>query len=51
MIVIHAVRVFLLGDDADREVLLAFAFIPARFETSLAGTWFPGGAAATPGPS
>ncbi len=45
MIVIHAVRVFLLGDDADREVLLAFAFIPARFETSLAGTWFPGGAA------
>lgn len=45
MIAIHAARIFLLSDDADREVLLTFAFIPARFEPSLAGTWFPGGAA------
>ncbi len=45
MIVIHVGRLFLLSDDADREVLLTFAFIPARFEPSLAGTWFPGGAA------
>jgi membrane associated rhomboid family serine protease len=47
MIAIHAVREFLLGEDRDREVLLTFAFIPSRFERSLAGSWgFPGGAAA-----
>lgn len=46
MIGIHAVRQFLLSDVADQEVLLTFAFIPARYERSLAASWaFPGGMA------
>lgn len=45
MILIHAVRQYVLDEDADREVLLTFAFIPARFEGSIAGTFFPGGVA------
>lgn len=45
MLAIHAMREWLIGEDRDREILLTFAFIPARFEPSLAGTWFPGGAA------
>lgn len=44
MILIHAARDWLIGEDADRQVLLTFAFIPARFERSLAASWgFPGG--------
>lgn len=41
---IHAVRVYGLARDADVELLLRFAFIPARYEPSLLpyGT-FPGG--------
>ncbi|MFN3852969.1 MAG: rhomboid family intramembrane serine protease [Phreatobacter sp.] len=47
MVAIHAVRQFLLSEAADQEVLLTFAFIPARYERSLANSWgFPGGAAA-----
>ncbi len=45
MVAIHAVRLYILSDETDREVLLTFAFIPARFETSIAGTFFPGGVA------
>jgi membrane associated rhomboid family serine protease len=45
MIAIHALRLYALSDETDREVLLTFAFIPARFETSIAGTFFPGGVA------
>lgn len=47
MILIHAVREWGLSEEADRQVLLTFAFIPARFERSLAASWgFPGGLAA-----
>lgn len=47
MIVIHAVRVYLLDPETDIQVLLTFAFIPGRFERSLAASWgFPGGVAA-----
>jgi membrane associated rhomboid family serine protease len=47
MVTIHAARQFLLSEAADQEVLLTFAFIPARYERSLASSWgFPGGAAA-----
>lgn len=44
MILIHAARDYLVSEDADRQILLTFAFIPARFERSLAASWgFPGG--------
>jgi hypothetical protein len=32
---IHAVRTLLLTDDQDIEFLLSFAFIPARYDTSI----------------
>ena len=46
MILIHGTRDYLLGEETDREILLTFAFIPARFENSPATSWgtFPGGA-------
>jgi membrane associated rhomboid family serine protease len=45
--VIHLVRVYLLTDEQDVEVLLRFAFIPARYDVSiLGGTSLPGGAGA-----
>ncbi len=44
MILVHAVRSWLISDETDQQVLLTFAFIPARFERSLAASWgFPGG--------
>lgn len=44
---VHALRSFVLSPEADREVLLLFAFIPARYDTGLLidGGW-PGGFAA-----
>jgi membrane associated rhomboid family serine protease len=42
---IHVVRVLLLSADTDVEVLLYFAFIPARYGTEYAGV-LPGGVAA-----
>ncbi len=42
--IIHLIRVFLLTSSEDLEVLLRFAFIPARFGTALAARGeFPGG--------
>ncbi|WP_246088548.1 rhomboid family intramembrane serine protease [Phreatobacter stygius] len=47
MILVHCWRVFVLDPETDIQVLLTFAFIPARFERSLAASWgFPGGIAA-----
>jgi membrane associated rhomboid family serine protease len=44
---IHAVRMLLLTDDQDIEFLLTFAFIPARYDTSVVlGGALPGGAGA-----
>lgn len=44
MVVVHAWRTWLIDDETGIEVLLAFAFIPARYEQSLAASWgFPGG--------
>jgi membrane associated rhomboid family serine protease len=44
LVLIHAVRVFLLTDDQDVEFLLTFAFIPARYGTEAAASGaFPGG--------
>jgi membrane associated rhomboid family serine protease len=41
---IHGVRTLLLNDDQNIEVLLSFAFIPARYDTSvLLGGALPGG--------
>jgi membrane associated rhomboid family serine protease len=41
---IHAVRTLLLSDDQDIEFLLSFAFIPARYDTSvMLGGALPGG--------
>ena len=47
LVLIHGVRTFLLSPDQDVEVLLSFAFIPARYETSvIPGGVLPGGAGA-----
>lgn len=44
---IHAVRDYLLNDLQNSELLLTFAFIPARYDTSvLGGAALPGGAGA-----
>jgi len=41
---IHAVRTYLLTNDQDIEILLTFAFIPARYDTSaVLGGVLPGG--------
>jgi membrane associated rhomboid family serine protease len=44
LMLVHAVRTFLLTDDQDVEFLLTFAFIPARYGTDAAASGaFPGG--------
>lgn len=40
---IHAVRTYLLTESQDIEVLLAFAFIPARYDSSVLVQGWPGG--------
>ena len=40
---IHAVRTYLLTQSQDIEVLLAFAFIPARYDSSVLVQGWPGG--------
>ncbi len=47
LVLVHAVRMFVLTDDQDVNFLLTFAFIPARYsaDTGIAGA-FPGGFAA-----
>jgi membrane associated rhomboid family serine protease len=46
MALIHVVRVWLLSPEQDVAFLLAFAFIPARYDTSVLGGSLPGGSAA-----
>ena len=47
LVVIHAVRTVLLGGETDVELLLTFAFIPARYDTSVVlGGALPGGVGA-----
>lgn len=47
MALIHGVRALLLGPEQDVELLLTFAFIPARFDASvIPGGVLPGGTAA-----
>src|SRR4051794_16004152 len=43
---VHLVRTVLLSPAQDFSVLLAFAFIPARYEASAVGAMLPGGVAA-----
>jgi membrane associated rhomboid family serine protease len=44
LVLVHAVRTFLLTDDQDVEFLLTFAFIPARYGADVAADGaFPGG--------
>lgn len=44
LVLIHVVRVYVLTDEQDVQVLLQFAFIPARYDASvLAGNSLPGG--------
>ena len=46
MALIHLVRTFLLADEQDVEFLLTFAFIPARYDSSVLGGALPGGGGA-----
>lgn len=47
LVLVHALRVFVLTDEQDAQFLLTFAFIPARYATSsLANGAFSGGVAA-----
>ncbi|HWM83208.1 MAG TPA: rhomboid family intramembrane serine protease [Pseudolabrys sp.] len=47
LVLVHVVRVYVLTEEQDLEVLLRFAFIPARYDpSSLAAAALPGGAAA-----
>jgi Helix-turn-helix domain of resolvase len=51
LVLIQASREWLLTDDENFGFLLCFAFIPARYDTSLLGTEsFPGGVGAYKGP-
>jgi membrane associated rhomboid family serine protease len=43
LIAVHAVRMLLLSDEQDLQLLLTFAFIPARYGTYLAADGLPGG--------
>lgn len=46
LVLVHAVRVFLFSEQQDIEFLLLFAFIPARYDSSvILGGALPGGAA------
>ena len=41
---VHAVRIYVLSEQLDIEFLLTFAFIPARYDTSIVlGGVLPGG--------
>jgi membrane associated rhomboid family serine protease len=47
LVLVHLVRVYLLSDALDEQVLRLFAFDPARYDSSfIGGGAFPGGAAA-----
>jgi membrane associated rhomboid family serine protease len=46
LVLVHVVRVYLLTDTQNVDFLLLFAFIPARFDTSLIIGGYPGGLAA-----
>jgi membrane associated rhomboid family serine protease len=43
MLLIHGAREYLISEETNEQVLLTFAFIPARFEQSLGATLFPAG--------
>jgi membrane associated rhomboid family serine protease len=43
LVLVHALRMFVLTDDQDLQFLLTFAFIPARYGSDLAGIVLPGG--------
>lgn len=47
LVLVHAVREFVLSADADQRLLLLFAFVPLRYEPSLlGGAAWPGGVGA-----
>jgi membrane associated rhomboid family serine protease len=46
LVLVHAVRELVLSAMDDRHFLLLFAFIPARYESSVLGPLWPGGLAA-----
>ena len=44
LVIVHALRMFVLSESEDLQFLLTFAFIPARYDTDLlVGGSFPGG--------
>jgi len=43
LVLIHALRMFVLTDEQDLQFLLTFAFIPARYGADAAATALPGG--------
>lgn len=46
LVAIHVARVLVIGGDAETQMLLLFAFIPARYDASFTQVDFPGGFAA-----
>ena len=46
LVLVHAARDFLLSERQDLQFILTFAFIPARYGSSLLGAAFPGGGGA-----
>ena len=46
LVLVHAVRVFLLTDEQDIDFVLSFGFIPARYGSEVASGSLPGGFAA-----
>jgi membrane associated rhomboid family serine protease len=43
LLIVYALRTLVLSDNQDLQFLLTFAFIPARYQTVVAGGPFPGG--------
>jgi membrane associated rhomboid family serine protease len=43
LVLVHVVRVYVLSEDLDQLFVYTFAFIPARYETSVLGASLPGG--------
>jgi membrane associated rhomboid family serine protease len=43
LVLVHALRMFVLTDDQDLQFLLTFAFIPARYGSDIGATALPGG--------
>lgn len=43
LVLVHVMRIYVLSEDQDQLFVYTFAFIPARYETSVLGASLPGG--------